>query len=105
MFYFYESCHSLPLISCSSENDCLWIEGTDYSVYLQRPLLVCSNMRNVAFLQYETVPGDYTQTYRHLTRQGARVLALGIREVGSLTYQEVKFPSDFGKWFYFLLIL
>uniref|UniRef100_A0A915Q1N7 Cation-transporting ATPase n=1 Tax=Setaria digitata TaxID=48799 RepID=A0A915Q1N7_9BILA len=39
---------------------------------------------------YETVPENYIQTYRHLARQGARVLALGIREVGSLTYQELR---------------
>ncbi|CAG9533011.1 unnamed protein product [Cercopithifilaria johnstoni] len=39
---------------------------------------------------YETVPENYIQVYRHLARQGARVLALGIREVGSLTYQEIR---------------
>ncbi|KAM3726125.1 putative manganese-transporting ATPase catp-8 [Dirofilaria immitis] len=39
---------------------------------------------------YEKVPENYIQAYRHLTRQGARVLALGIREVGSLTYQEIR---------------
>uniref|UniRef100_A0A183EQ08 START domain-containing protein n=1 Tax=Gongylonema pulchrum TaxID=637853 RepID=A0A183EQ08_9BILA len=40
---------------------------------------------------YETVPKNYIQTYRHLTRQGARVLALGVKELGSLSHQEVKF--------------
>uniref|UniRef100_A0A8R1XXK9 Cation-transporting ATPase n=1 Tax=Onchocerca volvulus TaxID=6282 RepID=A0A8R1XXK9_ONCVO len=39
---------------------------------------------------YETVPENYIHVYRHLARQGARVLALGIREVGSLTYQEIR---------------
>lgn len=38
---------------------------------------------------YETVPENYIQAYQHLARQGARVLALGIRKLGSLTYQEV----------------
>ncbi|VDN02745.1 unnamed protein product [Thelazia callipaeda] len=39
---------------------------------------------------YETVPENYIQTYRHLARQGARVLALGTREIGSLTHQEIR---------------
>uniref|UniRef100_A0A1I8ELJ2 Cation-transporting ATPase n=3 Tax=Wuchereria bancrofti TaxID=6293 RepID=A0A1I8ELJ2_WUCBA len=39
---------------------------------------------------YETVPENYIQAYQHLARQGARVLALGIRELGSLTYQEIR---------------
>lgn len=33
------------------------------------------------------MPDDYEQTYTKLTRQGARVLALGLRHVGSLTPQ------------------
>ncbi|VDO42050.1 unnamed protein product, partial [Onchocerca flexuosa] len=39
---------------------------------------------------YDTVPENYIHVYRHLARQGARVLALGIREIGSLTYQEIR---------------
>lgn len=38
-------------------------------------------------LQYSDVPADYEQTYTKLTRQGARVLALGLRQVGALTPQ------------------
>lgn len=39
---------------------------------------------------YLSVPSNYKKTYQHLTRQGARVLALGIKEVGSLSYQEIR---------------
>lgn len=39
---------------------------------------------------YDFVPPDYEEIYQHLTRQGARVLALGIKELGSLSYQEIR---------------
>ncbi|GMS94452.1 hypothetical protein PENTCL1PPCAC_16627, partial [Pristionchus entomophagus] len=39
---------------------------------------------------YASVPDDYEETYTKLTRQGARVLALGLRQVGSLTPQEIR---------------
>lgn len=39
--------------------------------------------------KYASVPNDYDDTYQQLTRQGARVLALAIKEVGTLSYQEV----------------
>ena len=40
----------------------------------------------------ESVPPEYDQTYLSITRQGARVLALGFRELGKLTHQQA---SDF----------
>ena len=40
----------------------------------------------------ESVPPEYDQTYLGITRQGARVLALGFRELGKLTHQQA---SDF----------
>ncbi|VDM50444.1 unnamed protein product [Toxocara canis] len=39
-------------------------------------------------IMYASVPDDYDETYQQLTRQGARVLALAIKEVGTLSYQE-----------------
>uniref|UniRef100_A0A0N5AJ36 Cation-transporting ATPase n=1 Tax=Syphacia muris TaxID=451379 RepID=A0A0N5AJ36_9BILA len=39
---------------------------------------------------FSSIPDDYKQVYQHLTRQGSRVLALGIKEVGSLSYQEIR---------------
>uniref|UniRef100_A0A1I8AK79 Cation-transporting ATPase n=1 Tax=Steinernema glaseri TaxID=37863 RepID=A0A1I8AK79_9BILA len=39
---------------------------------------------------YEKLPENYDDTYRKLTRQGARVLALGIKEVGNLSHSEIR---------------
>ncbi|VDK52591.1 unnamed protein product [Anisakis simplex] len=41
-------------------------------------------------INYGSVPDDYDKTYQKLTRQGARVLALAIKEVGTLSYQEIR---------------
>ncbi|KAI6176078.1 hypothetical protein M3Y97_00759800 [Aphelenchoides bicaudatus] len=39
---------------------------------------------------YAKVPDNYDQTYQQLAQAGARVLALGIKELGSLTHQEIR---------------
>merc|ERR1719312_1453124 len=41
---------------------------------------------------FESVPQEYDETYLNITRQGARVLALGIKDLGQLTHQQA---SDF----------
>uniref|UniRef100_A0A915AUB1 Cation-transporting ATPase n=2 Tax=Parascaris univalens TaxID=6257 RepID=A0A915AUB1_PARUN len=41
-------------------------------------------------IMYASVPNDYDDTYQQLTRQGARVLALAIKELGTLSYQEIR---------------
>lgn len=38
---------------------------------------------------YGSAPKNYDQTYQQLAQAGARVLAMGIKEVGSLSHQEV----------------
>ncbi|CAL1274747.1 unnamed protein product [Larinioides sclopetarius] len=39
---------------------------------------------------FEEVPSDYDETYTEMSRRGARVLALGRRELGILSHQEVR---------------
>ncbi|GFS72069.1 manganese-transporting ATPase 13A1 [Nephila pilipes] len=39
---------------------------------------------------FEKVPSDYDETYTEMSRRGARVLALGRRELGVLSHQEVR---------------
>ncbi|KAI6221259.1 Cation-transporting ATPase [Aphelenchoides besseyi] len=39
---------------------------------------------------YASAPSTYDRTYQRLAQAGARVLALGIRELGSLTHQEIR---------------
>jgi cation-transporting ATPase 13A1 len=39
---------------------------------------------------YASAPNNYDQTYQQLAQAGARVLALGIKEVGSLSHQEIR---------------
>ena len=36
------------------------------------------------------VPADYDKNYLALSRRGARVLALGWRDLGRLTHQDIK---------------
>ena len=39
---------------------------------------------------YAEVPKNYDDTYLSLSRRGARVLALGIREMGSMSNQDLR---------------
>jgi len=39
---------------------------------------------------YESVPTHYEKTYQKLAQEGARVLALAIKEVGELSNQEIR---------------
>ncbi|TRY63708.1 hypothetical protein TCAL_03617 [Tigriopus californicus] len=39
---------------------------------------------------FASIPPDYDETYISLSRRGARVLALGIKELGSLSHQQVR---------------
>jgi len=41
-------------------------------------------------LQFSSVPDDYDSVYLELSRRGARVLALGWRELGRLTPQQAR---------------
>lgn len=44
---------------------------------------------------FASIPPDYDETYLSLSRRGARVLALGIKELGSLSHQQVReMPRD-----------
>lgn len=38
---------------------------------------------------YSVVPDQYDETYKYFTRRGSRVLALGTKEIRSMTSQEV----------------
>ncbi len=51
------------------------------------------------------VPEDYDQNYLTMSRRGARVLALGWRDLGPLSHQELKVQAIFfftGHWGGFL---
>lgn len=39
---------------------------------------------------FKDVPKDYDDTYLTLSRRGARVLALGVRDLGSLSHQDIR---------------
>jgi cation-transporting ATPase 13A1 len=39
---------------------------------------------------FAEVPANYDETYLSLSRRGARVLALGIRDLGSLSNQNLR---------------
>jgi len=39
---------------------------------------------------FDKVPADYDQTYLSISRKGARVLALGVKELGKLSHQQVQ---------------
>ncbi|TMS40027.1 hypothetical protein L596_006463 [Steinernema carpocapsae] len=42
---------------------------------------------------FAVIPENYDETYRKLTRQGARVLSLGIKEAGTLSHSEIREKS------------
>ena len=42
--------------------------------------------------QFSSIPDYYDSVYVKLTRQGARVLALGYKHLGSLSLREVRAP-------------
>jgi cation-transporting ATPase 13A1 len=42
----------------------------------------------------ESVPNDYDDTYKWYTRQGSRVLALGMKEMAPLSLDKVGLQSD-----------
>lgn len=44
----------------------------------------------VEFLQFAKLPKDYEATYLSFTRKGARVLALGTKQLGNLSHQDVR---------------
>ena len=40
-------------------------------------------------LQFGSVPDNYEEVYLAMARRGARVLALGYKDIGSLSHQQV----------------
>lgn len=48
---------------------------------------------SMIFFQYESVPQDYDEIFTNLTRQGARVLAMGIKELQQTRLGEVRTAS------------
>jgi cation-transporting ATPase 13A1 len=48
--------------------------------------------------QFVSLPNDYDETYFEYARRGARVLALGRRELGTLTAAQVRSPSFSNLW-------
>lgn len=53
----------------------------------------------------ETVPQDYDDTYKWYTRQGSRVLALGMKEMEPLSSDKVGLQSDRLSPFFFCLFI
>ncbi len=51
-----------------------------------------NNIDTVVF-QFSECPASYDEVHREMSRQGARVLALGYKEMGHLSHQQV-FSSD-----------
>lgn len=39
---------------------------------------------------FSVVPKNYDEIYLNLSRRGARVLALGIRDMGALSHQDIR---------------
>jgi len=53
----------------------------------------------------ESVPNDYDDTYKWYTRQGSRVLALGVKEMAPLSLDKVGVqPHNFAPIFFCLFI-
>lgn len=42
------------------------------------------------FMQFSQCPPDYHHIHTEISREGARVLALGYKELGHLTHQQVR---------------
>lgn len=52
--------------------------------------MVLFYIKNRLNFQYKFVPANYNQTYQRLAQAGARVLALGIKELGTITHQKIR---------------
>lgn len=39
--------------------------------------------------RFSSIPDDYESSYLNFARKGARVLALGYRDIGKMTHQQV----------------
>lgn len=48
---------------------------------------------NSAVLQFSECPANYDDVHREMSREGARVLALGYKEMGHLSHQQVRSVS------------
>lgn len=44
---------------------------------------------SVCVLQFSECPSSYDSVHKEMSREGARVLALGYKEMGHLTHQQV----------------
>ena len=45
---------------------------------------------NISFFQFSDIPEDYDKTFLSLSRRGARVLALGVKTLGSMNPSKAK---------------
>nr|NVI71718.1 putative cation-transporting ATPase 13A1 [Cucujiformia] len=61
-------------------------QGTTETVYISTVKGAPEVLRSM----FETIPEKYDQVYLELSRRGARVLALGIKELGKISIQELR---------------
>lgn len=70
----------------------LWISvyfETTFWLYVYFEIIYSAYIFIWVFLQIKNPPSNYDETYTEMARRGARVLALGRRELGILSHQEV----------------